>query len=472
MALDPSPVCIDCCDSSTVMLTQEARVLGRRVSWVVCAKCGDKRGEAMKLRGYQERAIGELRAAYHSGRRAPCLVLPTGAGKTVVAAEIIRSAVSRGNRVLFLAHRTELITQSVGKLEVAGVSDVRIIQASSDLGSPVAPVTVASIPTLTRWKDRLPQANVVVFDECHHVVAKTWKTLADRYASAHLLGMTATPQRSDGSPLGDVFDALVVGATVAELTELGHLVPCRVWSPPEVLDAGKLAVSPLTAYQQHAEGQRAVVFCGTVERAEAIAAEMTAAGVPTATIHGNLPAKTRAERLAALLAGDLRCVANVHVLTEGWDMPEVEVCILERKPQHAGTYLQMVGRVLRPAAGKTSAKLLDLCGSSLEHGPPELARKYTLDGKGISKTERDAIRQCPHCGGVFLARAATDGTCPQCGMALPVRPMKQPTVTGIGLVEGKAAVDQLLINLRAVAKRTRRGDGWAERAAAAIRRSA
>lgn len=426
----------------------------------------------MKLREYQQRAIAELRRAYASGKRSPCLVLPTGAGKTVVASAIIRGAIERGNRVLFLAHRTELITQSVNKLSAAGVHDVRVIQAASDLGNPTAPVTIASIPTLTRWRDRLPPASLVVFDECHHVVARTWKSLADRYASSLLLGMTATPQRADGSPLGDVFDALVVGSTVAELVALGHLVPCRVWSPPEMLDAGKLAVSPLQAYQQHAEGQRAVVFCGTVERAEAVAAEMTNGGVPTAVVHGALGAEKREKRLAALLTGELRCIANVHVLTEGWDMPEVAVCILERKPQHVGTYLQMVGRILRPAEGKTSATLLDLCGSSLEHGPPELERKYTLDGKGISKANREAIRQCPHCGGVFLARAASDGACPQCGMTLPVREQKKPTVTGVGLVEGKAAVDQLLLNLRAVAKRTRRSQEWAERAAAAIRRSA
>lgn len=426
----------------------------------------------MQLRSYQERSIASLRAEYTAGRRAPCLVLPTGAGKTIIAAEIIRAAVARGNRVLFLAHRTELITQSVNKLSAAGVNDVRIIQAASDLGSPVAPVTVASIPTLTRWRERLPAANLVVFDECHHVVAKTWKTLADRYAKSHLLGMTATPQRADGSPLGDVFDALVVGATVAELTALGHLVPCRVWSPPESLDTGKLAVSPLQAYQQHADGKRAVVFCTTVEHAEAVAQEMTAADVPTAAVHGELRADIRTERLEALLHGSLRCITNVHVLTEGWDMPEVAVCILMRKPQHAGTYLQMVGRVLRPATGKTGATLLDLCGSSLEHGPPELARKYTLDGRGISRGDREAIRQCPHCGGVFLSRAVIDGACPQCGAVLPVRESKQPTVTGVGLVEGRAAVDQLLLNLRAVAKRTRRSAEWAERAAAAIRRCA
>src|SRR4051812_38626507 len=123
------------------------------------------------LRPYQDRAIADLRAAYAAGRRAPCLVLPTGAGKTVVASTIIRSAVARGQRCLFLAHRRELIDQSVAKLEACGVTNVRMIRAQHDVGDPTAPVTVASVPTLTNWMDRLPIADLVLFDECHHTKA-------------------------------------------------------------------------------------------------------------------------------------------------------------------------------------------------------------------------------------------------------------------------------------------------------------
>ncbi len=207
----------------------------------------------MKLREYQERAITDLRAAYTAGRRAPCLVLPTGGGKTIVAAEIIRSATARGRRVLFMAHRSELIDQTVSKLEMSGVTDVRMIRAAQDVGNPIAAVTVASVQTLTmpRWAGRLPRADLVVFDECHHVVADSWARLATAYSDALLMGMTATPQRSDGRPIGDIFDSIVVGATVAELTALGHLVPCRVWAPPMTLDTAELALSPVEAYQQH-----------------------------------------------------------------------------------------------------------------------------------------------------------------------------------------------------------------------------
>lgn len=389
------------------------------------------------LRDYQRRAIDELRAAYQAGKRAPCLVLPTGGGKTLVASEIVRSAASRGRRVLFLAHREELIAQTVAKLEGFGITDVRIIQGARDVGSPMAPVCVASVPTLTRprWADRMPFADLVVFDESHHVAAKSWAKIAAHYAGAHLLGMTATPERSDGKPLGDVFDALVVGATVRELTDLGHLVPCRVFAPPLTLETAELALSPVEAYAKHGRGGRAIIFCVKVEHAEAVAAEMSAAGVRTEVVHGN--GGNRAEALARFRAGTTRAIANVHVLTEGFDDPEVEVCILARKPEHAGTFLQMIGRVLRPAPGKQGATLIDLCGSVHDHGLPDEHREFSLTGKAISSADRQPIRQCPSCGAVFPATGAP--ACPQCGATLPVRQQEIPQSTGVGVQEVKHA---------------------------------
>jgi DNA repair protein RadD len=386
----------------------------------------------MKLRAYQDRAISDLRAKYTAGHRAPCLVLPTGAGKTVVASEIIRSSIARGKRVLFLVHRQELLSQSVSKLESAGVTDLRIIQAGADLGNPRAMVAVASIPTLTRWTARQPEADLVIVDECHHVVAKTWKRLADHYSSSLLLGLTATPQRADGKPIGDVFDSIVVGATVAELTALGHLVPCRVFAPLDTLEAKHLALSPLDAYRKHADGTLAVIFCVTVEHATRVAEEMTSAGVPTAVVHGEMTKQARSKTLADLDAGRIKAVASIGVLTEGWDSPAVATCILARKPQHAGLYLQMVGRVLRPHPSKRHATLIDLCGSVHDHGPPDLHREFTLDGKGISKPDRDAIRQCASCGAVFKAGPAA---CPVCAADLPRRTIQLPTALGMELVD-------------------------------------
>lgn len=388
------------------------------------------------LRPYQERAVAALRASYSAGRRAPVLVAPTGAGKTIIGAYIIQSAVALGNRSLFVAPRRELIGQTVRKLAEAGVWDVRVIQGARDTGRPDAPVVVGSIQTLTvpRWLGRLPHADLVLADEAHHMAAAQWSQLSGAYPQALWLGLTATPERADGKGLGNLFDDLIVAATVAELTALGNLVPCRIFAPTTgaELETGELALDPVAAYQQHCAGELGVVFCATVEHAARTAADFNAAVVPAAVVSGSMPASDRDTVLRSWARGDIRVVCNCGVLTEGFDLPALSVCILARRFGHAGLYLQCIGRVLRPAPGKTRATVIDLCGSAIKHGPPEMEREYSLDGKAISSAApRDAIRQCPRCGAIFLTAPA----CPQCGFELPQRPITIPRATGIGVAE-------------------------------------
>lgn len=421
----------------------------------------------MQLREYQITAINRVRASYASGHRAPCLVAPTGSGKTIIGSEIVRLSVARGKRVLFNAHREELIDQTIRKLSDAGINGVRRIQAGRH-GYGDSLVTVASVQTLARRSaDEMPLADLVVFDECHHGPAKTWTHIGDAYRNVQLLGLTATPERADGRPLGDMFDDLVIAASVSELTELGHLVPCRIWAPPKILETGEIAISPVTAYQQHGHSGKAIAFCSTLERAGAVSAEFNAAGITSTVIHGDIGSEMRRQILVWFRAGEIRVLVSVHVLTEGFDEPSAEVCILERKPAHAGTFLQMVGRVLRPSAGKSGCTVIDLCGSSLIHGTPSMERKYSLDGRAISKPERESIRQCQTCGGVFLTADMEEGACPQCGVEMPRRAIKPPRITGVGLTDA-SNTNQLRINLQAVARRSRRSPDWVERAYAAI----
>lgn len=364
------------------------------------------------------------------------LVAPTGAGKTIIAAYVIQSAIALGNRSLFVAPRRELIGQTVRKLADAGVWDVRVIQAKNDIGRPDAPVIVGSIQTLIlpRWRDRLPQADLVIGDEAHHLASDQWGKLASAYPRARWLGLTATPERADGKALGDVFDDLIVAASVAELTDLGNLVRCRVFGPPiGELAMGELALDPVVAYQQHGRGQLAVVFCVSVDHATRIAAEFNAAGIPAGMVSGNTPHEERALTLQRWRDGEIRVVANCGVLTEGFDLPALSVCILARKFGHAGLYLQCVGRVLRPSPGKDLATVIDLCGSAIKHGPPDLPREYSLTGKAIrSGAPRDAIRQCATCAAVFLAGPLQ---CPVCNAELPRREIEIPKSTGVGLVD-------------------------------------
>lgn len=385
----------------------------------------------MQLRPYQLRAIEALRASYARGRRRPLLVAPTGSGKTVCAAYVIQAALTRGNRCLMVAPRRELIGQTVRKLADAGVTDVRVIQAARDEGDPEDRVIVGSIQTLTqpRWLGNLPHADLVIADEAHHLVSAQWSKLASAYPAARWLGLTATPERADGRPLGDIFDDLVVAASVSELTELGCLVPCHIYAPSEELASAELAEDVVDAYQRRTPGQLAVVFCATVAHARSVAAGF---GPTAAVVTGTTPGAVRDDILARFQAGSLRQLCGVGVFTEGWDCPPAAVCILARKFGHAGLFLQCVGRVLRPWPDKLDATLIDLCGSVHRHGPPDLPREYSLTGRAISAIRKDSLSQCRDCGSVFLAGPSV---CPYCGAELPRRDLTPPRVTGVGVTE-------------------------------------
>jgi DNA repair protein RadD len=356
------------------------------------------------LRDYQERALSGVFEAFGQSR-AVCLIAPTGAGKTVMGSEAVARAACR---TVWLTHRGELIDQSAAALERAGQ---RVgVFAAGRMENTDAPVVVASWQTLL-GRDEVPPADLLVVDECHHAKGTEWQKVLERYASARLLGLTATPQRGDGRSLGDVFERLVVAAQYSELITAGHLVPCRVFRPDQDMSPD-LAQHPVDAYKRHAPGKSCIVFARSVELAKQYAAEFTEAGHAAEAIEANTPASVRADIIDRFKRGETRVLVNVFVLTEGFDAPATEVCIIARGCSYTATFLQMVGRVLRPAPGKTAAILIDLAGVSHSHGLPTEDRTYSLDGKqAISST--GALRVCPACG---LCYAPTgDRACPGCG---------------------------------------------------------
>lgn len=398
----------------------------------------------MILREYQQRAVSQLRQAYASGKRAPILVLPTGGGKTIVAAEIIRLALTRRTRTLFAVPRIELLNQAVAKLALAGCTNVRTIQAQNDNGSPDAPVTVASIPTLTteRWMQSPVQADLVIVDEAHHCKARTHEQFLALYQSAKLLGLSATPQRGDGRAVGDVFDALIVGATVRELIDLDALVPARIYAPPRIMGPREIAQDPVEAYLERLRGEKAIVFASTVAQAQQLAERFQQASVSARWLSGE--SRDREEILDAYARHEFRVLVNVSVLVEGFDDPSIQSAILARRFTHVGSYLQAIGRILRPSHGKTQATVVDLCGSALVHGTPDMEREYTLDGKGIGKSKQP-IRQCQQCGGVFTTQPA----CPFCGHVAPPLTRAQARALGIQLDEITAATPKTSWPMRA-----------------------
>ena len=173
----------------------------------------------MILRDYQVRAIDLVRAEYRRGRKAVLLVLPTGAGKTATASQLIAWAVARGRRCLFIVHRREIVLDTARRLRAAGVpcGVVMSSEARTD-----APVQVCSIQTLVA-REQHPPADLLVWDEAHHCAAETYRAIRAQYPAAWHLGLTATPERSDGAPLGDAFEALVAPISVAEQIGRAHV---------------------------------------------------------------------------------------------------------------------------------------------------------------------------------------------------------------------------------------------------------
>lgn len=362
------------------------------------------------LRPYQESAVVGVYNEWQSGKRSVCLVAPTGAGKTRLGEEFVWRARQAGERVLWIAHRRELLRQAADRLRLRfGALDVGMIAASED-SSPHARIQVATVQTLLAREQR-PPATLIVFDEAHHYVADDWRELAASYSSARALGLTATPERQDGRPLGDIFDGLVVAAKYSELLRDGFLVPCRVYQPPKIL--GKdLAQDPLAAYQRFGEGSRAFVFCGAVDVAYELAERCRAAGIPAGTIEAKTPKPERDRTLADFAAGRILVLTNVFALTEGVDVPAARTVVLASSCSHVGGYLQRVGRVLRPHPDKPDAIVIDLTGATLLHGLPTEDREYSLENKGIIRTSLAPLKTCPQCAATILAAYEV---CPECG---------------------------------------------------------
>lgn len=390
---------------------------------------------SLVLRAYQLDAIQQARDRIRAGRRAPLLVAPTGAGKSAMAGAVVIAhlAQSPENRVLVVAHRRELISQMAKTLIRMGVPMIDIGEIIPGVTQrPSARVQVASTQTL-RARSLMPRATLVIYDEAHHYSSDDWHELTKAYPGVIRVGFTATPMRSDGRGMAPAFDSLVVVSTIKELTALGFLVPCRVIAPGKPLRRPNMSHTPVDAYLAHANGARTVVFADFVVNAERFVEEFKEKGIDAVVIHGSLSEADRSDALRAHANGAV--LVNCMVLTEGWDSPETSCCILARGCGSVGTYLQIVGRVLRPSPGKTEALLIDLTGRSYyDHGAPDTDRTYSLKGKGI-RTKGDAeefAKGCPVCG-----QPIEDGEpCVVCGfLAEGSSTIEDPRYTGDELAE-------------------------------------
>ena len=381
----------------------------------------------MNLRPYQQQLVTDIRLQYQLGHKAVLAVLPTGGGKTVCFSYIAQAAAKKGNRVLVLVHRAELLDQASRSMPVPH----GIIAANRGMDLSHA-VQVASVQTVARRLHLLPRDffQLIVVDEAHHTSAGTWDKTIQHFHAAKLLGVTATPIRGDGRGLGGHYQSMVQGPTAQQLTDDGYLAPAKVLAPPgfdsaglrkkmgdfDTKDAeqrvGTIMGDCVGHYRKHLSGQTAIAFCCSVAHAEAVAHLFNSNGVSAASIDGSMDTANRRQLLADLAIGRIKVLTSCALIGEGVDVPSVGGCILLRPTASVGLHLQMIGRCLRPQPGKT-AVVLDHVGNTLRLGHHLEDRDWSLDG--IKKRDREAapsVKVCPAC---FATSPSAAQICGDCG---------------------------------------------------------
>jgi DNA repair protein RadD len=433
---------------------------------------------AVSLRPYQSHALDEIRAAMRAGKRRIMLQLPTGGGKTLTGAAMLAGALAKGSPSLFVAHRKELIDQTVSTFARIGITSIGVIRAGDKRRDARQPIQIASIQTLVRRT--FPEAKIVFIDEAHRSCAASYLKLFEQYPEAFFVGLSATPCRTDGKPLGAQFDAMVHGASYSALIEGGHIVAPLVYSTPILPDLSKVHTTGgdynaeeleaavnrsalignlVSEWQKRSGGRRTVVFGVSVAHSRAIVAEFQSVGVRAEHLDGNTPEDEREAILARLGSGETELVSNVGVLCEGWDMPACKCLVLARPTKSLALYMQMAGRILRPWHG-VDPIILDHGGNVDRHGLPHEDREWSLSDKP-KRGGAAPSKACPAC---FVYIAAALMVCPFCGhefpIAAPPEPEERETLGHVELaLRTLSGPDAELAYFRALTKKARER-GW------------
>lgn len=436
------------------------------------------------LRDFQRTAVAQAEQSLEKGNRV-LVVSPGGSGKTVVIAELARRAYLRGERVLILSHRKEIVDQTGGLLPRMDIKaeDVGVIMAREPL-SPSAPIQIASIMTLSRRRKVPTDFQLVLVDETHHVLAPGYLEVMRRFPRARCVGFTATPFRLDGLGLRDFYDDMVVAAMPSELIQAGFLAaPTMFLAPdpflPDLRDLkvarGDYAVPSLdervntreivgglpSNYLQHAEGKKAIAFAVSRAHSRNITEAFLAAGIPAAHVDGTMAKDERESILLDFAVGSTMVLSNCLVLSEGYDLPLCEAVVMARPTQSLVLYLQQAARAMRPLGGK-KAVILDHARNLERFGLPDADRLFCLTS---TKKNRDAwnagpIKVCPDCGAVV---AASTAYCPNCGHVFDSAIRALPEETGDKLTEyARAEKEALAGRLRAYAKAHRWSTEWVD----------
>ena len=419
------------------------------------------------LRPYQQSLVAETYQQWDAGKQFVAMVSATGSGKSMTLTAIVAKERDRGQYVLVLAHRQELITQlsdTMGRMEIrhqviAANKVVRFAAKQSmenhgvNYVDPNARVMVASVQSMREAKiadlAKLGNKLTVVQDEFHHATkkSKTWGGVLTPLlnAGARGLGPTATPCRADGQGLSretdGYADVIVEGPSMRWLIDNGYLSQYKIYCPPTDLRLDNVETSKTTGdykekelkaeigrshivgdivshYLKICPGKRGITFTVGVDTAEEVAEEYRKRGVPAIALSGRNADEERVQAIRDLKSGKILQIVNDSLIGEGVDIPAVEVVSFARPTQSYALYAQMFGRALRPFEGKSHAIIIDAVSNVMRHGLPDAPREWSLDRRErrTGKSEPSTVRVCTACAAVYERFL---DACPDCGEPVP-----------------------------------------------------
>ena len=386
----------------------------------------------MTLRGYQQDLKQEVRQSYIEGFKAPCIVLGCGGGKSVIIADIAKDATLKGNRVLVLIHRQELKEQ--------------IEETFTKWGVVMDKCLVGMVQTICRKLDRIHRPSLIITDENHHAVAKSYRKIYDYFSEAKILGVTATPQLLNGGGLGEVNDKLIIGVKTKWLIDNNYLAQYEYYAPPTVSTEGirtvagdfnkkevaermnkpKIHGDAIAYYKKLCDGEKAVCYCANIEHSKNMADMFNLSGVSAAHIDGETPKAERRQIVEQFRKGEILILCNVDLISEGFDVPDCKAAILLRPTKSLNLYIQQSMRCMRYQPNKV-AVIIDHVGNVNRFGLPDMDREWTLEPKKKGARGEKAtvmVRQCDEC---FFTHEP-EPECPNCGYIYPI---KQRTIEEI-----------------------------------------
>lgn len=376
----------------------------------------------MALRQYQLNAVKAVHKEWNSGNKNTLVVMPTGTGKTIVFSQIVKDQVAKGEKVLILAHREELLKQAADKLKASsGMESALEKAANTSIGSGLD-VVVGSVQTL-RQKSRLEKFSkdyfgTIIIDEAHHSAADSYKNILEYFNQAKVLGVTATPDRADMKSLSDVFDSLAFEYKLPEAINDGYLCKIRTKTIPLKVDISKVHTlagdfnpnelgQALDLYLEaiadsivkECKGRKTVIFTPLVRISQRLNELLKDRGVNTVEVNGS--SKDREEILKDFESGKYDAMTNAMLLTEGWDCPSVDCIICLRPTKSRSLYAQIVGRGTRLCKGKDNLLILDYLWLSGKHSLCHPSDIFCEDAEVAARTTKKlADYAATDCGGL------------------------------------------------------------------------